>query len=75
MHFVPDLNYNKSKSFYTPALDKFAGYSQFPYKMSSELPAHLGKAGEYPKTMTIMRKCQSEHKKEIKAKKNTSVIL
>jgi len=34
MHYVPDLKYNKSKSFYTPMPDKFAGYTQYPFKMT-----------------------------------------
>lgn len=33
MHYVPDLSYNKDKSFYTPMPDKFSGYTQYPFKL------------------------------------------
>ena len=62
MHYVPDTKYNKSRSFYTPMPDKFAGYSQYPYKINKEFPEHLDKSGELPARM-MMRKCQSEFKK------------
>jgi hypothetical protein len=45
MHYVPDLKYVKHKSFYTPMPDKFAGYTQYPYRMTNEFPDHLGKTG------------------------------
>ena len=33
MHFIPDNKLDKSRSFYTPKTDKFAGYAQFPYQL------------------------------------------
>lgn len=63
MHYVPDMKFAKSGSFYTPMNDKFAGYTQYPYRIGgSEFPEHLGKAGEGQKNFT-MRKCQSEAKR------------
>lgn len=45
MHYVPDFTYDNSNSYYTPMLDKMAGYTQYPYKLrSQQLPGHLNKA-------------------------------
>lgn len=30
-HFVPDLEYRRHESYYTPIVAKFAGYAQQPY--------------------------------------------
>ena len=62
MHYVPDLSYTKKKSFYTPYNDKFAGYAQYPYKISTKLPQHLGKTNDLPENLlksATIRKCQS----------------
>lgn len=45
MHYVPDLSYDNQNSYYTPMLDKMAGYAQYPYKLKSQqFPSHLNKA-------------------------------
>jgi hypothetical protein len=34
MHYVPDFKFSKTNSYHTPMPDKFAGYTQFPYKLN-----------------------------------------
>jgi hypothetical protein len=44
MHYTPEFKLDKTQSYYTPMLDKFAGYAQYPYKMkSTKFPEHLNK--------------------------------
>lgn len=44
LHFAPDPE--PKTNYHNPMPDKFAGYSQFPYKIGKDFPAYLKKPGE-----------------------------